>query len=163
MALHCSTQHPAETQEVVARVLGVPRHQVTVECLRMGGGFGGKEVQANPWAAIAALGAWKTKRPVRVRLPRVLDMALTGKRHPFLARYNVDFDRDGRVLALAASLYSDGGWSLDLSEPVMWRALFHVRQRLLSPRRRPDRLRLPHATRLRRPPSAVSADRRECS
>jgi xanthine dehydrogenase large subunit len=126
MALHCSTQHPAETQEVVARVLGLPRHQVTVECLRMGGGFGGKEVQANPWAAIAALGAWKTKRPVRVRLPRVLDMALTGKRHPFLARYNVTFDSDGRVLALTASLYSDGGWSLDLSEPVMWRALFHV-------------------------------------
>ena len=53
----------------------------------MGGAFGGKEVQANPWAAIAALGAWKTKRPVRVRLPRWLDMALTGKRHPFLARF----------------------------------------------------------------------------
>ena len=38
-----------------------PRNQVTVECLRMGGAFGGKEVQANPWAAIAALGAWKTQ------------------------------------------------------------------------------------------------------
>ena len=36
----------------------------------MGGAFGGKEVQANPWAAVAALGAWKTRRPVRVRLPR---------------------------------------------------------------------------------------------
>ena len=53
----------------------------------MGGAFGGKEVQANSWAAVAALGAWKTRRPVRVRLTRALDMALTGKRHPFLARY----------------------------------------------------------------------------
>ena len=126
VAVHSSTQHPSETQEVVARVLGLPRHLVTVECLRMGGAFGGKEVQANPWAAIAALGAWKTRRPVRVRLPRVLDMALTGKRHPFLARSSAGFDAEGRLLALEATLYSDGGWSLDLSEPVMWRALFHL-------------------------------------
>ncbi|MBV8841942.1 MAG: molybdopterin-dependent oxidoreductase, partial [Bryobacterales bacterium] len=88
IAIQSSTQHPTETQEVVARALGVSRNQVTVECLRMGGAFGGKEVQANAFAAIAALGAWKTRRPVRVRLTRALDMALTGKRHPFLARYN---------------------------------------------------------------------------
>ena len=126
VALHSSTQHPSETQEVVARVLGVPRSQVTVECIRMGGAFGGKEVQANPWAAIAALGAWKTRRPVRVRLPRVLDMALTGKRHPFLARFAAGFDSEGRLQSVDITLYSDGGWSLDLSDPVMWRAMFHI-------------------------------------
>jgi xanthine dehydrogenase large subunit len=125
VALHSSTQHPAETQEVVARVLGVPRHDVTVECLRMGGAFGGKEVQANTWAAIAALGAWKTGRPVRVRLPRHLDMVLTGKRHPYLARYSAGFSADGRIEALRIDLHSDGGWSRDLSEPIMWRSLFH--------------------------------------
>jgi len=126
VSLHSSTQHPAETQEVVARVLGLARNQVTVECLRMGGAFGGKEVQADPWAAIAALGAWKTRRPVRVRLPRGLDMALTGKRHPFLARFVAGFDGEGRIEWLTASLYSDGGWSLDLSDPVIWRAMFHI-------------------------------------
>src|SRR5439155_26885225 len=126
VSLHSSTQHPSETQEIVARVLGLPRNLVTVECLRMGGAFGGKEFQANPWAAVAALGAWKTKRPVRLRLPRVLDMALTGKRHPFLARFGAGFDHDGRLQGLAGSLYSDGGWSLDLSEPVMWRAMMHL-------------------------------------
>ncbi|HEY2014891.1 MAG TPA: molybdopterin cofactor-binding domain-containing protein, partial [Bryobacteraceae bacterium] len=126
LALHSSTQHPSETQDVVARALGLPGSQVTVECLRMGGAFGGKEVQANPWAAIAALGAWKTGRPVRVRLPRVLDMVLTGKRHPFLARFDVGFESDGRLQELNIALYSDGGWSLDLSEPVMWRAMFHA-------------------------------------
>jgi xanthine dehydrogenase large subunit len=125
LAVHSSTQHPAETQEIVARVLGVPRHQVTVECLRMGGAFGGKEVQANAFAAIAALGAWKTRRPVRVRLTRELDMALTGKRHPYLARYSAGFSVDGRLEAVRIALYSDGGWSLDLSEPIMWRSLFH--------------------------------------
>jgi xanthine dehydrogenase large subunit len=125
VALHSSTQHPSETQEVVARVLGLARNRVTVECLRMGGAFGGKEVQANTWAAIAALGAWKTGRPVRVRLTRELDMALTGKRHPYLARYSAGFAADGRIQALRLELFSDGGWSLDLSEPIMWRSIFH--------------------------------------
>jgi xanthine dehydrogenase large subunit len=125
VSVHSSTQHPTETQEIVARALGVPKHQVTVSCLRMGGAFGGKEVQANAFAAIAALGAVKTRRPVRVRLTRALDMALTGKRHPYLARYTAGFAADGRIEALRLQLYSDGGWSLDLSEPVMWRSLFH--------------------------------------
>jgi xanthine dehydrogenase large subunit len=125
VVVESSTQHPAETQEVVSRVLGVARHQVTVQCLRMGGAFGGKEVQANAWAAVAALGARKTGRPVRVRLSRQLDMALTGKRHPYLARYEAGFSPDGRIEALKLQLYSDGGWSLDLSEPIMWRSLFH--------------------------------------
>jgi len=133
VAAHSSTQHPSETQEVIARVLGIPRNKVTVECLRMGGAFGGKEVQANPWAAIAALGAWKTRRPVRVRLTRALDFALTGKRHPFLARYVAGFSREGRLEGVRISLYSDGGWSLDLSEPVLSRALFHCDNAYLLP------------------------------
>ena len=126
IAVHSSTQHPSETQEIVARVLGIPRNQVTVECLRMGGAFGGKEVQANPYAAIAALGAWKTKRPVRVRLTRALDVAITGKRHPYLAKYAAGATADGRLKALRVELFSDGGWSLDLSEPIMWRSMFHI-------------------------------------
>ena len=126
IALQSSTQHPSETQEVVARVLGVPRNHVTVECLRMGGAFGGKEVQANPYAAIAALGAWKTNRPVRVRLTRELDIAITGKRHPYLARYDAGLASDGRLNGVRIELFSDGGWSLDLSEPIMWRSMFHV-------------------------------------
>jgi xanthine dehydrogenase large subunit len=133
VAAHSSTQHPSETQEIIARVLGVKRHQVTVECLRMGGAFGGKEVQANPWAAIAALGAWKTRRPVRVRLPRVLDMALTGKRHPYLARYDAGFTSAGEITAIRFEFFSDGGWSLDLSEPIMWRSLFHCDNAYLLP------------------------------
>ena len=126
IAVHSSTQHPSETQEVIARVLGVPRNHVTVECQRMGGAFGGKEVQANPYAAIAALGAWRTKRPVRVRLTRELDIALTGKRHPYLAKYAAGLSSDGRLNAVRVELFSDGGWSLDLSEPIMWRSMFHI-------------------------------------
>ena len=124
--VHSSTQHPSETQEVVARVLGRPRNAVTVQCVRMGGAFGGKESQSHPLAAIAALGAVLTGRPVRLRLPRHLDLAMSGKRHPFHAAWRVGFDGDGHLLALEVTLTSDGGWSLDLSEPVLARAMCHV-------------------------------------
>ena len=124
--VQCSTQHPSETQEIVASVLGRPSNAVTVQCLRMGGGFGGKEMQPHGLAAIAALGATLTGRPVRLRLTRAQDLTMTGKRHGFHTQWRVAFDDDGRLLALDATLTSDGGWSLDLSEPVMARALCHV-------------------------------------
>ncbi|GAA4410058.1 xanthine dehydrogenase molybdopterin binding subunit [Fodinibacter luteus] len=124
--VQCSTQHPTETQDVVAHVLGVPSHAVTVQCLRMGGGFGGKEMQPHGYAAVAALGARLTGRPVRLRLSRTQDMTMSGKRHGFHAQWRVAFDDDGLLQALDATLTSDGGWSLDLSEPVLARALCHV-------------------------------------
>jgi xanthine dehydrogenase molybdopterin binding subunit/xanthine dehydrogenase small subunit len=121
-----STQHPSEIQAMVAHVLDLPRHKVVVQSPRMGGGFGGKETQGNTWASLAALAAQKTGRPVRVQLDRDLDMSLTGKRHPFHARYRAGFDTDGRLLAVAVELTSDGGWALDLSESICDRALFHL-------------------------------------
>ncbi|HEU0180952.1 MAG TPA: xanthine dehydrogenase molybdopterin binding subunit, partial [Agromyces mariniharenae] len=124
--IESSTQHPSETQEIVAHVLGLPSNRVTVECLRMGGGFGGKEMQPHGLAAVAALGATLTGRPVRLRLNRTQDLTMTGKRHPFHATWTAGFDDDGRIIALATTLTADGGWSLDLSEPVMGRALCHV-------------------------------------
>jgi xanthine dehydrogenase large subunit len=124
--VHASTQHPTETQDVVARVLGVPKSEVVVQQLRMGGGFGGKETQANPFASVAALGAVLTRRPVRVRLDRMRDFLLSGKRHPFHAVYRAGFDDDGKLLGLDVELTSDGGYSLDLSFPVLGRAMFHI-------------------------------------
>jgi xanthine dehydrogenase large subunit len=120
-----STQHPTETQEIVARVLGVAKNEVIVQSLRMGGAFGGKEVQANSIASIAALGAKLSGRPVRVRLDRARDVTITGKRHPYLGRYSVGFDDAGVISAFDLQLIGDGGFSLDLSVPVLGRALFH--------------------------------------
>jgi xanthine dehydrogenase large subunit len=124
--IQSSTQHPSETQEIVSHVLGVPSHEVTVQCLRMGGGFGGKEMQPHGFAAIAALGAKLTGRPVRFRLNRTQDLTMSGKRHGFHATWKIGFDADGRIQALDATLVADGGWSLDLSEPVLARALCHI-------------------------------------
>ena len=123
--VHSSTQHPSETQDIVARVLGRRENEVVIQCLRMGGAFGGKEVQANAYAAVAALAATRLKRPVRVRLTRYQDMVMTGKRHPFLARFRVGFAGDGAIRGLELALWADGGWSLDLSHPILLRAMFH--------------------------------------
>jgi xanthine dehydrogenase large subunit len=124
--IQSSTQHPSETQEIVAHVLGRRNSEITVQCLRMGGAFGGKEMQPHGFAAIAALGAILTGRPVRLRLNRTQDLTMSGKRHGFHADWRVGFDADGHLLALEATLTADGGWSLDLSEPVLARALCHI-------------------------------------
>ncbi|WP_374303210.1 xanthine dehydrogenase molybdopterin binding subunit [Ferrovibrio sp.] len=124
--LRCSTQHPSEVQKLVARVLGRPLHAVTVECRRMGGGFGGKETQAAQFACVAALLTHRTGRPVKLRLDRDEDMIATGKRHDFLARYSVGFDDQGRILGYDLMLAARGGWAADLTGAIVDRAVFHA-------------------------------------
>jgi xanthine dehydrogenase molybdopterin binding subunit/xanthine dehydrogenase small subunit len=121
-----STQHPSEIQTIVAEILGLQKHRVVVEAPRMGGGFGGKETQGNAFAAICALGSIITGQSVGLQLDRDHDMESTGKRHPFFAKYKVGYHPDGRLHAADIQLYSDGGWSLDLSLPVNDRGLFHL-------------------------------------
>jgi xanthine dehydrogenase large subunit len=126
MLIHSSTQHPSEVQHIVAHALAVPAHHVTVQCRRMGGGFGGKESQPALIAAAAAILARRSGRPVKLRLARHDDMLVTGKRHDFLADYEVGFDDAGRVLALTVMLASRCGYSADLSGPVNDRAVYHL-------------------------------------
>jgi len=126
MLIHSSTQHPSEVQQIVAHALAKRAHDVTVQCRRMGGGFGGKETQPALIAAAAAVLAHKTGRPVKLRLDRDTDMLMTGKRHDFLADYEVGFEHDGRVLALTITLASRCGYSADLSGPVNDRAVLHL-------------------------------------
>ena len=126
MLVHSSTQHPTEVQHVVAHALAAPAHRIVVQCRRMGGGFGGKESQAALIAAAAAILAHKTGRPVKLRLDRDADMLMTGKRHDFIADYEVGFDEAGRLRALSIMLASRCGYSADLSGPVNDRAMFHI-------------------------------------
>jgi xanthine dehydrogenase molybdopterin binding subunit/xanthine dehydrogenase small subunit len=126
LRVQSSTQHPAEVQAIVAKVVGLPKNRVVVESPRMGGGFGGKETQANGFAALAAVVAWRTGRAVRWMLDRDLDLALTGKRHPFVADWKAGFDDEGRLLAFDADLVADGGYAWDLSGSIRDRALYHL-------------------------------------
>ena len=98
-----STQHPSETQDIVAHVLGLPAHQVTVQCLRMGGGFGGKEIPAaRPGRGRRARRARSPGARCSLRLNRTQDITMTGKRHPFLATWEVGLRRGQAAVRAAA-------------------------------------------------------------
>ena len=124
--IYSSTQHPGEVQHWVAHALGIDNHAVTVQCRRMGGGFGGKETQAGHVAVWAALAAHRMKRPVKLRLDRDDDFMVTGKRHPFSYDYRVGFDDSGRLCGLQLQMLAHCGFSADLSGPVTDRAIFHA-------------------------------------
>lgn len=120
-----SSQNPSETQSLVAEVLGVRKKDVVVEVRRLGGGFGGKETQANHVACWCALLNKATNRSVKLRLNRDDDMIMTGKRHRFLVRYKVGFDDEGLLSAIKFELNSDAGAATDLSFAIMERAMLH--------------------------------------
>ena len=125
MNIFTSSQHPSEVQKLVAEVLDIPLNKVLVDMRRMGGGFGGKETQAAPWACIAALLANETKRPVKFKLARLDDMVMTGKRHPFENNYTVGFDKDGQIKGINIEVNGNCGYSPDLSDAIVDRAMFH--------------------------------------
>ncbi len=126
--MHCwsSTQHPSEVQHLIARILKVPEHSVTVEVRRMGGGFGGKESQASLIACVASLLAWKSGRPVKLRLDRDDDMTMTGKRHDFHMSYKVGYDDNGVIHGMDIVQAANCGMSADLSNAICDRAMFHA-------------------------------------
>lgn len=126
MAIYSSTQNPTDVQHTCSRLLGTEFNRVTAIVRRLGGGFGGKENNASWVAGAAALLAWKTGRPVKLRLPREIDMIATGKRHGFFIEYEVGFGDDGRILALDVKLAANGGHSIECTPAVLTKTLTHV-------------------------------------
>ncbi|MDH4607260.1 xanthine dehydrogenase molybdopterin binding subunit [Pseudomonas sp. BN102] len=125
MIVYTSTQNATEVQKLVAEVLGVPMHKIVIDMRRMGGGFGGKETQAAGPACLCAVIAHHTGRPTKMRLPRMEDMTITGKRHPFYVEYDVGFDDDGLLKGIELELAGNCGYSPDLSGSIVDRAMFH--------------------------------------
>jgi len=124
--VHSSSQHSTETQHVVAHALGLPLNQVSCIVKRMGGGFGGKESQPAAFASYAAIVAKKLNRPARIILTKDEDMKITGKRHPVKTFYKVAFENNGKITALEAHTYSDGGAYTDVSPSILDRVMFHM-------------------------------------
>ncbi|MEM7070577.1 MAG: xanthine dehydrogenase molybdopterin binding subunit [Pseudomonadota bacterium] len=125
LLVYSSTQHPDGIQRIIANMLNVPMSLITCECRRMGGGFGGKESQAAQWACLAALVAYKTGKVAKMRLDRDDDMVMTGKRHDFDIEYQIGYRDDGQIEAIQADFKGRCGCSLDLSQGVLNRTLFH--------------------------------------
>ncbi len=120
-----SSQNMMKTQNFCASVCGLPANKVVAKCKRMGGGFGGKETRSVFIACAAAVAAQQLGRPVMINVERDLDMSITGQRHSFYFEYAAGCYPDGKLAYIDAQLYSNAGFSLDLSLPVMDRALFH--------------------------------------
>ena len=126
MLVYSSSQHPSEVQKLIAEVLDIKLHKVVVDMRRMGGGFGGKETQAAQWACLAAIFASRNKVAVKLRLPRMLDMMATGKRHPFENRFKVATNNQGLIQATHIEINGNCGHSPDLSDAIVDRAMFHA-------------------------------------
>ncbi|MGD9493402.1 MAG: xanthine dehydrogenase molybdopterin binding subunit [Bacteroidales bacterium] len=133
MTCYSSTQHPSETQAVIAEVLGLGRNQVIVETRRLGGAFGGKETQGNHLAAWASLLAAKTRKPVRLRLTRDMDQSITGKRHRFQSDWKIGFDNDGLIKAYTIIFNADAGCASDLTMAILERAMLHAENAYFIP------------------------------
>ncbi|KAI0008436.1 xanthine dehydrogenase [Xylariaceae sp. FL0662B] len=125
MEIWSSCQNPTESQAYAAKILGVQSNKIVSRVKRLGGGFGGKETRCIQLSTIMALAAQKTKRPVRCMLNRDEDMAVSGQRHPFLAKWKVGVNKDGKLQALDMDIFNNAGWTFDLSAAVCERAMTH--------------------------------------
>ena len=124
--VYSSTQHPSETQQIIAKVLNQDFNSIHVVVRRIGGGFGGKETQSFLFAAIASIASKKLNKPVKLRLDRDDDMIMTGKRHDFYFKYEVGFTNNGEINALKILMASRCGISADLSGAINDRAIYHI-------------------------------------
>ncbi len=125
LLVYSSTQHPSETQQIIAKMLNQKSNTITVLVRRIGGGFGGKETNFLT-SSICALLANKTKKPVKLRLDRDDDIIITGKRHEFHSDFEVGFNDSGIIEGLKIKLASRCGMSPDLSGAINGRAILHI-------------------------------------
>jgi xanthine dehydrogenase large subunit len=125
LKIYSATQGPTAVQRAVSKVTGLAMHQIEIDVTRLGGGFGGKEDQANTWAALCALAAQIYKKPVKYSLNRMEDMRMTGKRHPYSSDFKIGLSKDLKIIAYEASFYQNAGAAADLSPAVLERTLFH--------------------------------------
>ena len=122
--LYTGGQSIYDEQRECAMVLGLPPEKVRVRSMLVGGGFGGKEdmsVQHH-----AALLAWKTRRPVKVRLTRQESINVHPKRHAMTVEMTTGCDERGRLTAMRCRITSDTGAYASLGGPVLQRACTHA-------------------------------------
>jgi aldehyde oxidoreductase len=124
LRLYTSSQSVYDEQREVSRMLKLPPEKVRSSATLVGGGFGGKEdmtVQHH-----AALMAWHTQKPVKVKFSRQESLDYHVKRHPMDMEFTVGCDANGRLTALRAILISDTGAYASLGGPVLQRACTHA-------------------------------------
>lgn len=122
--IYSTDQGVYDTQHETCKMLGLPPEKVKVYNQLVGGGFGGKEdvtVQH-----LAALIAYKTKKPVKVKLTRAESILIHPKRHPMQMDFTLGCDENGKITGLDAKLIADTGAYASLGGPVLQRACTHA-------------------------------------
>jgi CO/xanthine dehydrogenase Mo-binding subunit len=118
-----SIQNPHTTRRIVASAMGWPLARVRVVQAEMGGAFGGKDDTMCILSARAAVGAFKTGRPVKIRYTREESVMESYKRHPYIMHYKVGFCKDGKIKAMKIDMLADGGAYASMSPFVTWRSV----------------------------------------
>lgn len=122
--LYTGGQSIYDEQREISEMLGLPKENIRVTSMLVGGGFGGKEdmsVQHH-----AALLAWHFKKAVKVKFSRRESLLVHPKRHPFKIEMNSACDKDGNLVAIKAKIISDTGAYASLGGPVLERACTHA-------------------------------------
>ncbi|KAL3836928.1 hypothetical protein ACJMK2_022334 [Sinanodonta woodiana] len=119
MEVFVGTQDLTSTQSSLSKILRVPFNKIVVRTKRLGGSFGGKVTSQLHASGPAVVAAYKLRRPIRCILSREDDMLITGKRHAYYVKYKAGFDNSGKIKAVEAELYADGGHSVDYTPMVL--------------------------------------------
>ncbi len=122
--IYVGSQIPYQDRSQTAAALGVKPEAVRIVATLMGGGFGGKEDITGQ--IHVALLAEKTGRPVKMLYSRQESLLVHPKRHATVIRMRTGATADGRLTAVEATLYGDGGAYASLSEKVLTRATTHA-------------------------------------
>jgi len=122
--IYVGSQIPYGDRDQTAAALGKDPEEVRVVATLMGGGFGGKEDIVGQ--IHSALLAEATQRPVKMLYSRQESLLVHPKRHATIIRIRTGAKRDGKLTAVEATLYGDGGAYASLSEKVLTRATTHA-------------------------------------
>ena len=113
-----------DDRDDIARMLAIPKDQVTVTLVSNGGAFGGKEDMCNQ--AHTALAAWWTKRPVKCTISREESLRMHAKRHPIRLEYWAGCDADGKLTGVKVRAVGDSGAYASVGMKVLERAAGHA-------------------------------------
>lgn len=124
LTIYVGSQIPYQDRNQIALAMGMEEETVRVTGTLIGGGFGGKEDIAGQ--IHVAMLATVTGLPVKMLYSRQESLIFHPKRHATIIRIKTGAKRDGKLTAVQAELYGDGGAYASLSDKVMTRATTHA-------------------------------------
>lgn len=124
LLLYTTSQSIYDVQRECAAMLQWPREKVHCRAPLVGGGFGGKEdMTVQPYAALMA---WVTKKPVKVKYSRQESLDYHVKRHPMEMEFTTACDENGILTGMKGVIIADTGAYASLGGPVLHRACTHA-------------------------------------